>query len=78
MPGIVKRMRECLDRIPDPINPRDFNRPGGLMPGLVAFSLGMPSLLLFDKQTRRGGDPVQARTLRSLFGVETPPSDSCC
>ena len=46
--------------------------------GLVAFPLRMPSLLLFDKQTRRGGSPIQARNLRSLFGVEMPPPDSCC
>lgn len=50
IPGMIKRMRERFDRIPDPI----------------------------DKQTRRGGDPVQARNLHSLFGVETPPPDSCC
>ena len=46
------------------------------MSGLAVFSLKMPSLLQFDRQTRSGEDPVQARNLRSLFGVETPPSDS--
>ncbi len=54
-------MCACLDRIPDPINPRDFTLPDCLMSSLAVFSLKMPSLLLFDKQTRRGEDPVQVR-----------------
>ena len=76
IPGMIRGMRECFDRIPDPM--RDLTLSGVLMPGLVAFPPRMPSRPLFDKRTRRGEDPVQARNLGSLFGVEMPSSDSCC
>ena len=76
MPGMLKKMRACFDRIPDPINPRDFTLADCLMSGLAVFSLKMPSLLQFDTQVRGGEDPVQARNLHTLFGVGKPPSDT--
>ena len=69
-------MRACFDRIPDPIKARDFSLPDCLMSGLAVFSLKMLSLLQFDTQVRGGEDPVQARNLRTLFGVGKPPSDT--
>lgn len=76
MPGMLNEMRACFDRIPDPIKARDFSLPDCLMSGLAVFSLKMLSLLQFDTQVRGGEDPVQARNLRTLFGVGKPPSDT--
>ena len=73
---MLNEMRACFDRIPDPIKARDFSLPDCLMSGLAVFSLKMPSLLQFDTQVRGGEDPVQARNLRTLFGVGKPPSDT--
>ncbi len=49
MPGMLKKMHECFERIPDPINPPDFTLLDCLMSGLAVFSLKMPYLLQFDK-----------------------------
>lgn len=46
------------------------------MSGLAVFSLKIPSLLQFDRQVRGGEDPIQARNLRSLFGMGKAPSDT--
>jgi len=76
MPGMLRMVRACFDRVPDPINGRDFSLSDCLMSGFAVFSLKMGSLLQFDTQVRGGEDPVQARNLRALFGVERPPSDT--
>lgn len=76
MPDILSTIRTCFDDIPDPLNPRQFTLADCLMSGLAVFSLKMPSLLQFDRQMRDGADPIQARNLRSLFGVRKPPSDT--
>ena len=76
MPGMLRAVRECFDRVPDPVQSRGITLSDCLMSGLAVFSLKIPSLLQFDTQVRGGGDPVQARNLRSLFGVERPPSDT--
>lgn len=76
MPGMLRAVRECFDRVPDPIDARDFSLSDCLMSGLAVFSLKIPSLLQFDTQVRGGEDPVKARNLRSLFGVEKVPSDT--
>ena len=76
MPGMLRMVRACFDRVPDPINGRDFSLSDCLMSGFAVFSLKMGSLLQFDTQVRGGEDPVQARNLRALFGVERPPSET--
>ena len=75
-PGMLRVVRECFDRVPDPVRSRDFSLSDCLMSGLAVFSLKTPSLLQFDMQVRGGEDPVQARNLRSLFGVGKAPSDT--
>ncbi len=49
----------------------------GLTSGLAAFPPGIPSLLQSGRQVRGDEDPVQARNLRSLFGVGKAPSGGC-
>ena len=72
----ICRCPACFGRVPDPVRARGISLPGRLMSGLAVFPLRMPSLLQFDKQVRRGGDPVLARNLRTLFGVKRAPSDT--
>ncbi len=76
MPGMLRMVRACFDRVPDTINGRGFSLSGCLMSGLAVFSLKMGSPLQFDTQVRGGKDPVQARNLRSLCGVKRAPSDT--
>ncbi len=76
MPGMLRAVRACLDRVPGPIAARDFSLSGCLMSGPAAFSLKFPSLLQFDRQARSGADPVRARNLRTLFGAGKAPSDT--
>jgi len=76
MPGMLRMVRACFDRVADPLDIRGITLSDCLMSGLAVFSLKMPSLLQFDKRVRLGEDPVQARNLRSLFGVDKVPSDT--
>ncbi len=74
--AVLRAVRACFDRIPDPIDTRDFSLPVGLTSGLAVFSPRIPSLLQSGRQVRGGEDPVRARNLRSLFGVGKAPSDT--
>ncbi len=76
MPGMLRAVRACFGRVPNPVRTRGISLPDCLMSGLAVFSFKMPSLLQFDRQVRGGGDPVLARTLRTLFGVARAPSDT--
>ena len=76
MPGMLAAMRACFDRVPDPLRTRGISLSDCLMSGLAVFSFKMPSLLQFDTRVRGGEDPVQARNLRTLFGVVRAPSDT--
>ena len=76
MPGMLSEMRNCFDRVHDPIQSRDFSLSDCLMSGLAIFSLKFPSLLQFDQKMRGYEDPVQADNLRTLFGVSKVPSDT--
>ncbi len=76
MPGMPATVRGCFDRIRDPISTRGISLSDCLVPGPAVFSPRIPSLLQFDTQVRRGGDPAQARNLRSPFGVARAPSDT--
>lgn len=76
MPGMLRAMRGRFDAIDDPIRSRGISLSDCLMSGLAVFSMKMPSLLKFDVMVRSGEDPVQARNLRTLYGVERAPSDT--
>lgn len=76
MPGMLRVIRDCFDRVSDPVNTRGVTLSDCLMSGLAVFSLKMPSLLKFDELVRGDEGSVQARNLRSLFGVKRVPSDT--
>lgn len=46
-----------------------------IMSGLAVFGFKMPSLLQFEKD--KGTEPFIRRNLRTLYGVEKAPSDTC-
>lgn len=46
-----------------------------LMSGLAVFGFKMPSLLQFEKE--KTSEPWIRRNLRTLYGVERAPSDTC-
>ena len=75
-PGLLKEVRRCFDAISDEVNGRRYNLADSLMSGLTSFSLTLPSLIQFDREAR-GEGPFRSN-LRSLFGIEDIPSDSCC
>ena len=76
MPGLLREMRECFDRVPDLIVSRGITLSDCLMPGLAMFSLKIPSMLKYDQLVRLDESTVQAKNLKSLFGVKQPPSDT--
>ena len=45
------------------------------MSGLAVFGFKMPSLLQFEKD--KASEPIIKRNLRTLYGVENAPSDTC-
>ena len=76
MPGLLREMRECFDRVPDLIVSRGITLSDCLMAGLAMFSLKIPSMLKYDQLVRLDENTVQAKNLKSLFGVKRPPSDT--
>ena len=46
-----------------------------IMSGLAVFGFKMPSLLQFEKD--KGSEPLIRRNLRTLYGVDKAPSDTC-
>ena len=78
MPGLLSSIHQTFAKIPDGVRHRRFSLSDCLMSGLAMFILKYPSLLQFDKQTRSGeADPTIVHNLKTLFGVEKTPSDSC-
>ncbi|MCY4207908.1 MAG: hypothetical protein OXD29_08165 [Roseovarius sp.] len=69
-----KPFRKHFDDIPDPIRTRGTGLSDSLMSSVAVFSFKMPSLPRFDRNTRGGEDPVMARNLRPLFGVQRTPA----
>ena len=75
-PGLIKAVCEQFSNVTDP---RNFSRSGSislrdhLMSGFAIFSLKCPSLLEYD---RRRSDEATAHNLRTLFHVDSPPSDT--
>ena len=76
MAGLLREMRECFDSVPDLIISRGITLSDCLMAGLAIFNLKIPSMLKYDQLVRLDESTVQAKTLRSQFGVKRPPSDS--
>ena len=76
MPGLFREMREYLDRIPDLIDSRGITLSHCLMAGLAIFCLKTPLMLKYDQLVRSDESTVQAKNLKSLFGVKQPPSDT--
>ena len=61
MPDMPRVIRECLDRIPDPVGSRGLALFNCLMSGLVVLRLKIPSLLEFDGFVRVNESSVQTR-----------------
>ena len=77
MPGLLREMRECFDRVPDLIISRGITLSDCLMTGLAIFCLKIPSMLKYEQQlVRLDESTVQAKNLKSLFGVMRPLSDT--
>ena len=75
MPGMLSEMRNCFDRVHDPIQSRDFSLSDCLMSGLaISRSSSHPCFIRPDDAGCE--DPVQADNLRTLFGVSKVPSDT--
>jgi hypothetical protein len=74
-PHLLKAVRTCFDRIPDP-RPRNcgISLADALMSGLAVFGLKYPSLLKFDEA--RQEEPMVRHNLRTLYGVERAPCDT--
>jgi hypothetical protein len=76
--GMLNKVRSVFEKIPD--NPRDARGQKSkipltdcLMAGLAMFSLKMPSLLQFNNQRN---DEIIKHNLQTLYGIESPPSDT--
>ena len=76
MPGLLREMRECFDRVPDSIVSRGITLSDCLMTGLAIFCLKIPSMLKYEQLVRLDESTVQAKNLKSLFNVMRPPSDT--
>ena len=51
MPGLLREMRECFDRVPDSIVSRGITLSDCLMTGLAIFCLKIPSMLKYEQLT---------------------------
>ena len=69
---MIHAVRGFLDRIPDPPDTNGATLPGWPVTGFAAFSLKMPSLPQFDRQVRRGKDPVQPCSLCLWNSLQAP------
>ncbi len=73
-PGLIRALAECFGRIDDPVDGRRFSLADHLMSAFAMFSLKYPSLLQFDRDSRR--DAIVRGNLRTLFGIAAAPCDS--
>ena len=73
-PGLLRLVRDCFDRIEDPIASRGLDLTDCLMSALAVFGMKYPSLLSFEKDAR-DEDRIRAN-LRNLYGVVRAPSDT--
>ena len=73
MPGLLREMRECFDRVPDLIVSRGITLSDCLMAGLAMFSLKIPSMLKYDQLVRLDENTVQAKNLKFAVRREAAP-----
>ncbi len=73
-PGLLREVRKCFERIPDPVRGRKRGLPDYLMSGLAVFGLKFPSLLQFDRGART--NELLRENLRNLYGVGDAPCDT--
>ena len=76
MPGMLSVVRECFDRVPDPLVSQDVTLTDSLMSGLAMFCLKVPSLLDFGELDPLDEDYVEVQNLKSLFGMKRVPFDT--
>ena len=58
MPGLLREMRECFDRVPDLIVSRGITLSDCLMTGLAIFCLKIPSMLKYEPKFSSWGKTV--------------------
>jgi len=75
LPGLLSRVRRCLERIKDPVTRGGIALPDCLMSALAIFGLKYPSLLQFDKDARQE-QTLLSHNLHTLYGVQQVPSDT--
>ena len=73
--GLSGAVAERFDRTAGPVDGRRFDPGDHLMSAFTMLPLKMLSLLQCDLRVSGGDDPVLARNLRTLFGLERVPSD---
>jgi len=75
MPGLLTEVKSSFEKIPVPSVRREgsISRSDCLMSGVAIFGLKYPSLLKFDEDKR---DPVIEHNLKSLYDINTIPSDT--
>ena len=76
-PGLVKLMRECFERIDDPVRARKASLADNLMAALAMFMFKYPSMLQFDGEMR--GSDANAElvgNLKRLYGLHHVPCDT--
>lgn len=74
MPGLLARVRDCFENIPDPRNKKaDYSLADVLISALAMFSLKDGSLLQFDQ---RRNDQARRHNLKNLFGIDKAPCDT--
>nr|VFJ59804.1 MAG: hypothetical protein BECKDK2373B_GA0170837_108614 [Candidatus Kentron sp. DK] len=72
VPGLLREARCCFEQIPDGTD-NGISLADHLMSGLALFGFKYPSLLEFDKESRR--ELTQAN-LKALYGIERVPCDT--
>jgi len=70
MPGMLRTIRECFDRIPDPLGTRTPSLSDRLMSGLAVFP---PGCRPRRGSTRRCGGGSDRNDPGSIFGTVTEP-----
>lgn len=74
--GLVQIVKHSLHKEQfKPIQNAQYSWQDCIMSGLAVFGFKMPSLLQFEKD--KAAEPWIRRNLRTLYGVEKAPSDTC-
>ena len=73
--GLHKTVKHCLLREQFKVMNSEYTWQDCIMSGLAVFGFKFPSLLQFEKD--KAAEPWIRRNLRTLYGVEKAPSDTC-